>query len=237
MKVDSNSFINILKEIDALSVREVVAIPEGDGLSMYARDPSNTTIVAATIKSAAFPEGCPFKEETGISVPFMLDALVKDKECDMTVENGVITIGYGRSKRARRLIEPESTARPIPQIDLPDQCVVMSDDITNIIKMSCFQEIKSDVGGIRVSLQPDGIMFSANSEVESADMFIEGTSVLSADTQTALFGLKIITPVMKVLPKSTIVTVSLMTKMPMRITIDEDNYSMVIFIAPFIEQE
>ena len=237
MKVDSNSFINILKEVNALSVREVAVTPEDGGLNIYARDPSNTSIVSATIKAAAFPDGCPFTEETVLNIPFMLDALIKDKECDMVVENGVIAIKYGKSKRTYRLIEPEGGARPMPKVELPDQCVVMSDDVVNIIKMTCFQEMKSDVGGVRVTIQPDGIMFSANSDVESADMFIEGTGDLSEDKQSAIFGLKIITPVMKALPKSTIVTVSLMTKMPMKLSVDEDMYSMMIFIAPFIETE
>ena len=144
---------------------------------------------------------------------------------------------YERSKRTHRLIEPELGQRPIPNLELTDQCVVMSDDVINVIKMSCFQNIKTDNGGVTIRLIRDGMVFESASEVESAEMVVEGTTELTADEQRALFSLQIILPVLKTLPKSTIVTVSLMTNMPMKISIDEATYSMDIYVAPYIIQE
>lgn len=237
MRADSDALINILKEIDAMTIRDVVASPDDGGLSIYAMDPAKTTIVVGKVKSAAFPDGCPFTQDTVLSIPFMLDALVKGKECDISIDDGIISIKYGKSKRTRRLIEPESGPRPVPNLELTDKCILMSDDIVNVIKMSCFQDIKSDNDGISVSLLPEGVSFAVRSDVESADMFVEGTTDLTQDDQTAIFGLKVLIPILKSLPKSTMVTFSMATNMPIRIDVDEDTYSMIIYIAPYIPQE
>ena len=86
---------------------------------------------------------------------------------------------------------------------------------------------------------PEGMFLEAVSDVESAEIFIEGTVLLPEECSEsrAIFGNKIITPVLKALPKSTVMTVSMMDNMPMKLSIDEDNYSMDIFIAPYLPQE
>lgn len=238
MKVDSNSLINILKEIDAISIKEVAFRPTEDKcMTIYGMDPSMTAIVSAKMKTGAFPDGCDLEEDTRVPVTFMLDALEKDKECDMTFSDGNVIIKYGRSKRTRRILTAVDEPTPVPTVELPDSCVLMSDDVINVIKMTCFQEIKTDNDGITVKLVEDGMIFEAASAVESAEMHIEGTTVLENEECRSVFGIKVIAPILKALPKNTILTVSTMSNRPIKVSVDDDKYSMDIFIAPFITEE
>lgn len=238
MKVDSNSLINIFKEIDAISIKEVCLCPTEDGeMTIYGMDPSMTAVVSGKVKAAAFPDGCTLENEVKVPIPFMLDALEKDKECDMTFNDGNITLKYGKSKRTRRLIAPTEEPRPVPSIELPDSCVLMSDDVVAVMKMSCFQDIKTDNDGITIKLDEDGMVFEALSTVESAEIHIEGTTALENEECKSVFGVKVIAPILKALPKATILTVSNMSDCPIKISIDDDKYSMDIFIAPFIVEE
>lgn len=237
MKVDSNAFINILKEIDALSVKEVGIRPEDGGIGIYAIDPSNVSIVSAKIKPAAFPEGCDLQEETVLSIPFMLDALIKDETCDMTIGNGVIVLKYKKSKRTHRLIPAEEGPKPIPNLDLKNTCVLMSDDVISLMKMSCFQTIQTESGGITVKFTESGMVFEALSDVESAEMTAEGTTVLEDGEISTTFGMKVISPLLKALPKDTMISVYMDSNMPMKVSIDEDTYSMDMYSAPFIVED
>ena len=237
MKADSNAFINVLKEIDALSVKEVAIRPEDGGINIYAIDPSNVSIVSARIKPEAFPEGCDLEEETVLSIPFMLDALIKDEMCDMSIGDGKIVLKYKKSKRTHRLIAAEDAPRPVPNLELPNTCVLMSDDVVALMKMSCFQTIQTESGGITVRLTSTGMVFEALSDVESAEMTAEGTTELEDGEIQATFGMKVIAPLLKALPTGTLISVHMDTDMPVKITIDEETYSMDIYSAPFITED
>ncbi len=238
MKVNSSAMLDILKEIESLSIKEVEIRPNEGGIDIYGMDPSMVSIVNARMKPDAFPEGCTLEENVVLSIPFMLDALIKDEICDMSFNDGKITLKYKKSKRSHRLIMPEEdTPRPVPSIELNDTCVVMSDDIVSLMKMSCFSSITTDTGGITVRLTENGMIFEATSAVESAEVTVEGTTVLEEGEIKALFGMKVISPVLKALPKGIIVTVSMGDSMPIKISVDEDAYSMDIFVAPFLMED
>ena len=237
MKVVSDPLINVFREIDALNIRSVIATPEYGGLYIHAMDPSCTSIIKANIKADAFPEGCDVTEPVCFSIPFMLDALVKGETCDMTVGDGQIVIKYAKSKRSQRLIVPEDRPRPVPALEGLDTCVMMSDDILSIVKLSCFSEIKSENGGVSIRMTDTGLKFSIASDVESAEMDIDGTTALEDGEQSAIFGVGLLMPLLKGLPKATVITVSMKTNLPMILTVDEDTYSMDVFLAPIIMQE
>ena len=237
MKVISDSLINVFREIDALNIRSVIATPEDGGLNVHAMDPSCTSIITAKIKADTFPEGCDVTEPICFSIPFMLDALIKGETCDMTVDNGQIVIKYARSKRSQRLIAPEDRPRPVPALEGLDTCVLMSDDILSIVKQTCFSEIKSENGGVSITMTDTGLKFSIASDIESAEVDIDGTTALEDGEQSAIFGVGLLMPLLKGLPKSTVVTVSMKTNLPMILTVDEDTYSMDVFLAPIIVQE
>ena len=237
MKVDSDALINILKEVDALSIREITAIPLDGGLDFHAMDPSCTSIVKAVAKPAAFPDGCDMESATSLSIPFLLGALQKGKMCDMEVKGGQIVVKYDKSKRTHRLIDPEEKARPVPSLEGWDTCVVMSDDILTTLKQSCFTDIKSDNGGVMATMFDAGLRFSIRSDTESAEMVVDGTAVLEEGEQTAVFSTAVLLPIVKSLPRDVMITISMKTNAPMVLSIDEDTYSMKIFIAPLIIED
>ena len=237
MKLDSNVLINILKEFDTTGMKDTLIKPRDGGWDMHSMDASCTSIVAAYIKPAAFPEGSTLENDVTVSIPFLLDVLQKDKVCDISTDGGNLTVKYDRSKRSKRLYESEEAPRPAPKLDCMSTCVLMSDDITNIAKQKCFETIITDNGGVTLRMTETGVTFESISEVESAVMSLEGTSVLEGGDQQATFPISVFLPMLRALPKNTMVTVNLKTDFPIHISLDEDTYSMDVYVAPLIAQE
>ena len=238
MKVESNPLLVILKMMDAMNVRETNILPEDGGWKFYTMDPAGVSVTTAFMKPASFPEGESLDGMICVSVPFMLDVLQPNEVCDISVKDGSIIIKYDNAKRSKRLIEPEEGHRKIPQLEGLSTCVVMSDDIINIAKQKCFDTIKTENGGVTVTMNETGLVFDATSEVESAQLSVEGTSVLEEDEeQLAIYATAVIFPVLKALPKNTVTSVMFRTDFPVQINIDNDMYSMDLFIAPMKREE
>lgn len=237
MKVDSNPLITILKMMEAMNVRETNILPEDGGWKFYAVDPAGVSITSAFMKPDAFPEGESLDGVVCISIPFMLDVLQPNKVCDISTQDGSLVVKYDNAKRSKRLVEPEEYARKVPQLDELSTCIVMSDDLVNIAKQKCFENIKTEMDGVTVTMTNSGLIFDATSEVESAQMSITGTSVLEGGEQTAIYATSIIFPLLKTLPKNTVTSVMFRTDLPIQINIDTDEYSMDVFMAPRQRQE
>ena len=236
MKVNSDVLQNVLRAFGSMGVLETTIKPSDGGWDMHAMDPSCVSITAAILKPAAFPDGSTLDKDVMISVPFLSDVLPKNKDCDISFDDSFVTVRYDRVKRAKRLIDPEDRPRPRPKLDDMSTCVLMSDDLIDIAKQSCFTSITTDTGGVTVRMIETGLMFESMSEVEAAQIGIDGTSVLEGDEeQVAVFPIKVILPLLKTLPKNTAVTVSMRTDVPIQLSIDEDTYSMDIYIAPLIK--
>lgn len=238
MKIDSNVLIDVFKELDTTSTRETTIIPKDGCWDLYSMDPSKTAVVAATIKAPTFTEGNNLEKDITVPVPFMLDVLQKDKICDLTVDNGSnLIIKYDKSKRTKRLYEPEDGPRPIPSLEGMSTCIIMSDDLINVAKQPCFTNITTDSGGITLRMTETGVIFEVISETESAEMTADGTGVLEDDVVQARFSIKILLPMLKVLPKGVAVSVLMKSDHPIHLSIDEDKYSMDIYAAPMIVEE
>lgn len=238
LKVDSNILITIFKEFEALTIFETTIKPVDGGWEFYTMDPSRTSIVKAYIKPEAFEGGSTLENDVEVSVPFMLDVLQKDKTCDISFDDSYITVKYDRSKRTKRISVPlEDGPRPIPKLEGLSTTIVMSDDLIDIAKQSCFSNIITETGGITVRMTETGLTFESKSEVESAEMSVEGTTVLEDGEQSAAFAIKLLPPILKLLPKGLMITLSMKTDFPIHVSINEDTYSMDAYVAPLIPTE
>ena len=237
MKLESNALIDVLKELDVICMRETRIKPRDGGWDIHALDPSCTAVVTAFIKPAAFPEGSTLGDDVTVSIPFLLDVMQKDKVCDISADGGNLTVKYERSKRSKRLYDSEEGPRPVPNLDGMSTCMLMSDDIIDIAKQKCFENIITDTGGVTLRMTETGMVFESISETESAVMSLEGTTVLENGSQQATFSIKMLLPILKALPKNMTVAVYMRADYPMRISLDEDTYSMDVYLAPLISQE
>lgn len=237
MKLDSNVLIDVLKEMDTTGVKETLIKPRDGGWDLHSMDPSCTSIAAAFVKPAAFPEGSTLEGDVTVSVPFLLDVLQKDQICDISFENGNLIVKYDKSRRTKRLIENEDRPRPVPRLDEMSTSILMSDDIVNTAKQKCFETITTDNGGVTLRMNEAGVMFESISQTESAQVQIDGTTVLEGGEQVSSYPVAVILPMLKALPKGLTVTMELKTDFPAHISVDEDTYSMDIFVAPLIAQD
>ena len=237
MKVDSNALITIMKELDAMNVHDTNILPEDGSWKFYARDPAGVSAITAALKTAAFPEGESLEGEISISVPFMLDVLQANKTADISVKDGSIIVKYDNAKRSKRLVDPEEMFRKVPQLDGLSTCVLTSDDIIAVAKQKCFDNIKTESGGVTLTMTETGLKFNSTSEVESAELTVEGTSILEEGDQEAMYPTSIIFPLLKTLPKGTPTSICFKTDFPLVVSIDEDMYSMDLYMAPMMRQE
>lgn len=238
MIVNSNALIAVLREMDALNIRETNIAPEDGGWKFRVADPAGVSMIDAFIKPEAFAEGESLEGLICVPTSFMLDVLQPNKDCDITIKDGSIVLKYDNARRSKRLIEPEERNFRIPQLDGMSTSLVMSDEIISIAKQKCFDTIKTENNGIEVTMHQNDLLFDATSEVESAQLLINATSVLEdGEEQTALYGSNIIFPVLKALPKNTLVTVMMRTDYPLQVNINDDMYSMDLFMAPMQRQE
>ena len=236
MKITAEPLKIILNEMDSIGTKDTAVLQSEDGWDFHTMDPSYSCMVIAKLKPVAFPDGYEAGDQICFPVGFALDAIGKNDSIDLTAENGVMTIKGTKSKRTHGLVAYDAP-RPVPKLEKTNTCVISSSELQGVLGQSSLRSIRTDKGGVLITLVENGLTVQIDSEVESAEYLAEGICDIPGGEQFSRFNIDLIVPLIKGLPKNATVTLSMDTATPLWISVDEELYSMDIYIAPIINLE
>lgn len=216
-----------------------------DGLYLKAMDPSQISMVSFHMPKSAFVEyNVPSPTKIGIDINQLSSILARGKRgerVELSAEDGRLSVKFYAEKRKREFKIPlleigEGLSRE-PKIEYSSYVKIMADALKETLK-------DAKLVSSHVKLLLDQKSFHVEVRGESGDVKGEfeagGEEVTEISTQSgsrATFPLQYLEDMIKAASASSIVTISLETDRPMKLSYEIEGASVTYYLAPRIETD
>lgn len=236
MKIPCKPLKDILTILDALLVDCVTIVPTDEGWEFYARDGTNCVLAALKLKREAFGEEVYEKwDPFSISLEFLEDSIDKKDTIELVIEDGFAKVIGEKSKSKKRLAYLDEAPRILPKIKLESSVAISSDSLIMLAKEKQFQGASAAELGLCIDIDTEGLTMSYETENDS---YSETKDLIMADlpkeAQKSHYDPGLLLPMLKVLPKGIPVLFSMDTNKPVKMDVNAESYSFVMYVAPRI---
>jgi len=213
-------------------VDEVGVVPKDDGWSMAAKSVDSVAIADIMIKKEAFTDYA-VSQVFAFDVKQMLKALSKcGPEADISVDGAVITVRSGQISQTMRTIANIAQPR-VPELEQSADAMVPADSLRVVV------DADKGYDQVDIEVSPQGVKAAV---LDEAGMGVtmtvspEETALLDGSAR-AQYPLSHLTPVIRAVPRGSMVDMKLSTDYPMEIHAVFPQWTLMYMIAPRINSE